>query len=181
MLEVCRPAQSTFNSSSYASCFVNHAFFIWRHYFSPVRLLRDSGSPNVQEAVSGQAVDETNSRPPLEVQSIAKYFGQGSHRLPNVFPMPAAQSVTVIPFSLLMQAQDPANFDRIASVNKKIDATKLVLHKTIESVLLRGERLDQLMVCTLRLCSMVPRYRGETSRGFGFCADADVGSCVLSM
>eukprot|EP00750_Incisomonas_marina_P003561 INCI1322.2.p1 GENE.INCI1322.2~~INCI1322.2.p1 ORF type:complete len:234 (+),score=43.51 INCI1322.2:198-899(+) len=46
---------------------------------------------------------------------------------------------------ILQKAQDPANFDKLARMSKKLDETKLVLHKTIQSVLLRGERLDDLM------------------------------------
>ncbi|KAL1919963.1 uncharacterized protein VTP21DRAFT_1895 [Calcarisporiella thermophila] len=41
--------------------------------------------------------------------------------------------------------QDPKQADTIMRVQKELDETKIVLHKTIESVLQRGERLDTLV------------------------------------
>lgn len=41
--------------------------------------------------------------------------------------------------------QDPAQADSIMRIQKELDETKITLHKTIESVLERGEKLDQLV------------------------------------
>lgn len=41
--------------------------------------------------------------------------------------------------------QDPSQADSIMRVQQELDETKIVLHKTIESVLQRGERLDNLV------------------------------------
>ncbi|KAK5169350.1 palmitoyltransferase [Saxophila tyrrhenica] len=41
--------------------------------------------------------------------------------------------------------QDPANADGIMKIQKELDETKIVLHKTIESVLERGEKIDSLV------------------------------------
>ncbi|KAJ7768385.1 snare protein YKT6 [Mycena metata] len=41
--------------------------------------------------------------------------------------------------------QDPRQADTIMRVQAELDETKIVLHKTIESVLQRGERLDTLV------------------------------------
>jgi len=41
--------------------------------------------------------------------------------------------------------QDPRQADTIMRVQQELDETKIVLHKTIESVLQRGERLDTLV------------------------------------
>ncbi|KAG5365912.1 Synaptobrevin-like protein YKT6 [Yarrowia sp. B02] len=41
--------------------------------------------------------------------------------------------------------QDPHQADAIMRVQQELDETKIVLHKTIESVLARGERLDTLV------------------------------------
>ena len=40
-------------------------------------------------------------------------------------------------------AQDPAAADKLAKIQRELDETKIILHKTIESVLDRGEKLDQ--------------------------------------
>lgn len=41
--------------------------------------------------------------------------------------------------------QDPAQADSILKIQKELDETKIVLHKTIESVLQRGEKIDDLV------------------------------------
>ncbi|KAI9786248.1 MAG: palmitoyltransferase [Geoglossum umbratile] len=45
----------------------------------------------------------------------------------------------------LVKYQDPAQADSIMKIQKELDETKIVLHKTIESVLERGEKIDSLV------------------------------------
>ncbi|KAG7671012.1 hypothetical protein Ndes2526B_g01221 [Nannochloris sp. 'desiccata'] len=45
----------------------------------------------------------------------------------------------------LLKFQDPAQADKLAKIQRDLDETKIILHKTIESVLDRGEKLDQLV------------------------------------
>lgn len=45
----------------------------------------------------------------------------------------------------LKKYQDPHQADTILKVQQELDETKIVLHKTIESVLARGEKLDSLV------------------------------------
>lgn len=45
----------------------------------------------------------------------------------------------------LSKYQDPSQADTIMKVQKELDETKIVLHKTIESVLERGEKIDNLV------------------------------------
>ena len=45
----------------------------------------------------------------------------------------------------LVEYQEPTKVDRIARVDKQLAETKEVLHRTIESVLQRGEKLDDLV------------------------------------
>ena len=45
----------------------------------------------------------------------------------------------------LTRFQDPHQADTIMKVQAELDETKVVLHKTIESVLERGEKLDSLV------------------------------------
>ena len=40
--------------------------------------------------------------------------------------------------------QDPAQADKLTKIQRDLDETKIILHKTIESVLDRGEKLDQV-------------------------------------
>ncbi|EGG06553.1 uncharacterized protein MELLADRAFT_116460 [Melampsora larici-populina 98AG31] len=45
----------------------------------------------------------------------------------------------------LVKYQDPKQADTIMKVQQELDETKIILHKTIESVLERGESLDRLV------------------------------------
>lgn len=45
----------------------------------------------------------------------------------------------------LSKYQDPSQADSIMKVQQELDETKIVLHKTIENVLQRGEKLDSLV------------------------------------
>lgn len=45
----------------------------------------------------------------------------------------------------LKEYQDPAQADKLLKVQRELDETKVVLHKTIDSLLARGEKLDSLV------------------------------------
>lgn len=45
----------------------------------------------------------------------------------------------------IVKYQDPSQADSIMKIQKELDETKIVLHKTIESVLERGEQIDSLV------------------------------------
>jgi synaptobrevin family protein YKT6 len=53
-------------------------------------------------------------------------------------PMPELQGY-------LAKYQDPKQADTIMRVQQELDETKIILHKTIDSVLQRGEKLDDLV------------------------------------
>jgi hypothetical protein len=60
-----------------------------------------------------------------------------------------ANSNAELPFPQLkeyiVKYQDPHAADSIMKIQKELDETKIVLHKTIESVLERGEKIDNLV------------------------------------
>eukprot|EP00475_Leptophrys_vorax_P044086 TRINITY_DN8703_c0_g1_i1.p1 TRINITY_DN8703_c0_g1~~TRINITY_DN8703_c0_g1_i1.p1 ORF type:complete len:198 (-),score=32.43 TRINITY_DN8703_c0_g1_i1:214-807(-) len=45
----------------------------------------------------------------------------------------------------LAKFQDPVEADKLMKIQKELDETKIILHKTIDSVLERGEKLDTLV------------------------------------
>ncbi|KAK2759974.1 palmitoyltransferase [Arachnomyces sp. PD_36] len=45
----------------------------------------------------------------------------------------------------IVKFQDPSQANSIMKIQKELDETKIVLHKTIESVLERGEKIDSLV------------------------------------
>ncbi|KZP07579.1 snare protein YKT6 [Athelia psychrophila] len=58
----------------------------------------------------------------------------------------AAQTFTFPDINTYIQKyQDPRQADTIMKVQAELDETKIILHKTIESVLQRGEKLDNLV------------------------------------
>ncbi|RXK36734.1 prenylated SNARE protein Ykt6p [Tremella mesenterica] len=69
----------------------------------------------------------------LPASSAAPSFGSASA---NAF-------ATLIGY--LSRYQDPKQADAIMRVQQELDETKIVLHKTIDSVLERGEKLDNLV------------------------------------
>jgi synaptobrevin homolog YKT6 len=60
-----------------------------------------------------------------------------------------ANSNSELPFpelkEYIVKYQDPQQADSIMKIQKELDETKIVLHKTIESVLERGEKIDKLV------------------------------------
>ncbi|KAL2857253.1 Longin-like domain-containing protein [Aspergillus pseudoustus] len=77
-------------------------------------------------------------------QILSKLLDEFSTQHPN-----AATSNGPISFPVLRtyitQYQDPQNVGSILKIQRELDETKVVLHKTIESVLERGEKLDDLV------------------------------------
>ncbi|PWA90529.1 SNARE-like superfamily protein [Artemisia annua] len=60
-----------------------------------------------------------------------------------------AQADSTQPWPYLDEAltrfQDPAQADKLLKIQRELDETKIILHKTIDSVLERGEKLDSLV------------------------------------
>jgi synaptobrevin family protein YKT6 len=65
------------------------------------------------------------------------------------YPRSAFAKATSLPYPELIdyiaKYQDPQQADSIMKIQKELAETKIVLHKTIESVLGRGEQLDSLV------------------------------------
>ena len=67
------------------------------------------------------------------------------------YPRTAFSSATPQPLDFpqlkeyIVKYQDPQQADSIMKIQKELDETKIVLHKTIESVLERGEKIDTLV------------------------------------
>lgn len=71
----------------------------------------------------------------------------------------------------LAKFQDPQAADNIMKIQKELDETKVILHKTIESVLERGEKIDDLVAKSQGL--------SDTSRMFYTKAKQQNSCCVL--
>ncbi|KAJ3016343.1 hypothetical protein NUW54_g825 [Trametes sanguinea] len=72
-----------------------------------------------------------------EMTSIAK-VPQSSYNTPSAISFPEINTY-------LQKYQDPRQADAIMKVQQELDETKIILHKTIESVLQRGEKINDLV------------------------------------
>jgi len=76
---------------------------------------------------------------------LAKVLDEFTAKIPqSSFSNPSAISFPEIN-TYIQKYQDPRHADNIMRVQQELDETKIVLHKTIESVLQRGEKLDNLV------------------------------------
>lgn len=66
----------------------------------------------------------------------------------------------------LTKYQDPQQADSIMKIQKELDETKIVLHKTIESVLQRGEKIDDLVAKSDGLSSQSKMFYRASSPHF---------------
>ncbi|KIK93107.1 hypothetical protein PAXRUDRAFT_829327 [Paxillus rubicundulus Ve08.2h10] len=76
---------------------------------------------------------------------LTKILDEFTTKVPqSSFSNPSAISFPDIQ-TFITKYQDPRQADTIMRVQQELDETKIVLHKTIESVLQRGEKLDNLV------------------------------------
>lgn len=61
----------------------------------------------------------------------------------------------------IIKYQDPSEADSIMKIQRELDETKIVLHKTIESILQRGEKIDDLVAKSDGLSSQSKMFYGE--------------------
>jgi Synaptobrevin/Regulated-SNARE-like domain len=63
----------------------------------------------------------------------------------------------------IVKYQDPTQADSIMKIQRELDETKIVLHKTIESVLERGEKIDSLVEKSQGLSAQSKMFYGQVS------------------
>ncbi|KKY33607.1 putative snare ykt6 [Diaporthe ampelina] len=69
--------------------------------------------------------------------------------------------------------QDPHQADNILKIQKELDETKIVLHKTIESVLQRGEKIDDLVQKSDGLSSQSKMFYQQAKKQNSCCQRAN--------
>ncbi|KAH8689943.1 putative snare protein Ykt6 [Talaromyces proteolyticus] len=65
--------------------------------------------------------------------------------------------------------QDPSQADSIMKIQQELDQTKIVLHKTIESVLERGEKIDSLVAKSDGLSSQSKMFYTQAKKQNSCC------------
>jgi synaptobrevin family protein YKT6 len=66
--------------------------------------------------------------------------------------------------------QDPSNADQIMKIQKNLDETRDVLHNTIETVLARGEKLEDLVERSSELSAQSKLFYTQAKRTNSCCA-----------
>ncbi|KAK1471482.1 synaptobrevin [Colletotrichum cuscutae] len=69
----------------------------------------------------------------------------------------------------LTRYQDPQQADSILKIQKELDETKIVLHKTIQSVLERGEKIDDLVAKSDGLSSQSKMFYQQAKKQNSCC------------
>jgi synaptobrevin family protein YKT6 len=82
--------------------------------------------------------------------------------VPVPLPFPAIKEY-------LVKYQDPSQADSIMKIQKELDETKIVLHKTIESVLERGEKIDSLVQKSDGLSAQSKMFYGQAKKQNSCC------------
>ena len=98
------------------------------------------------EGVAGIIISDHEYPALVAHQLLSKILDEFLSRYPR---SAFANSNAELPFPQLkeyiVKYQDPHAADSIMKIQKELDETKIVLHKTIESVLERGEKIDTLV------------------------------------
>ncbi|MCJ1313522.1 palmitoyltransferase [Agyrium rufum] len=69
----------------------------------------------------------------------------------------------------IVKYQDPQQADSIMKIQKELDETKIILHKTIESVLERGEKIDTLVAKSNDLSSSSKQFYTQAKKQNSCC------------
>lgn len=122
------------------------------------------------EGVAGVVISDATYPALVAHQVLSKVLDEFLTKNPrSTFMSPG---VTTVPFpelkGYLQKFQDPSQADSIMKVQRELDETKIVLHKTIESVLERGEKLDNLITKSEGLSSQSKMFYTQVRNGLPF-------------
>ncbi|KAF9023692.1 snare protein YKT6 [Hymenopellis radicata] len=100
---------------------------------------------------------------------LTKLLDDFTAKVPQTsFKDPASISFPAIN-TYIQKYQDPRQADMIMRVQEELDETKIVLHKTIESVLQRGEKLDNLVDRSTALSAQSKMFYKTTKKKNSCC------------
>ncbi|KAF9426300.1 palmitoyltransferase [Podila epigama] len=97
------------------------------------------------EGVAGVVITDKEYPPRVAFSLLNKILDEFTTRFPNSSTWtPEACSYPELQ-QYIVTYQDPKQGDTIMKVQRELDETKIILHKTIESVLERGEKMESLV------------------------------------
>ncbi|KAI8055708.1 Longin-like domain-containing protein [Syncephalis plumigaleata] len=95
------------------------------------------------DGISGVMIVDREYPPRVAYSLLNKMLDEFAQQVPQSNRQPGLVWPSLKNY--LTRYQDPRQADTIIKVQQELDDTKIVLHKTIESVLQRGEKLDSLV------------------------------------
>lgn len=72
----------------------------------------------------------------------------------------------------IAECQDPTSFDKIIKIQKDLDSTQQVLHQTIDNILERGEKLDDLVARSDELSATSKQFYKQARKTNSCCVIA---------
>lgn len=98
------------------------------------------------EGVAGVIISDSEYPALVAHQLLSKVVDEFLSRYPRTAFLNATSTLDFPALKeYIVKYQDPQQADSIMKIQKELDETKIVLHKTIESVLERGEKIDSLV------------------------------------
>lgn len=98
------------------------------------------------EGVAGIIISDPDYPALVAHQLLSKVVDEFLTRYPRTAFVTGTPTLDFPPLrDYIVKYQDPQQADSIMKIQKELDETKIVLHKTIESVLERGEKIDSLV------------------------------------
>ncbi|KAF1842632.1 snare-like protein [Cucurbitaria berberidis CBS 394.84] len=101
------------------------------------------------EGVCGIIISDQEYPSIVAHQLLSKIVDEFTSKYPRTAYASATTDTSKLSFpelkDYIVKYQDPQQADNIMKIQKELDETKIVLHKTIESVLERGEKIDNLV------------------------------------
>ena len=120
------------------------------------------------EGITGVVVSDSEYPRRVGQQIASKILDEFLSKFPEAQWKTLHPTVKYNPFPVLKEYmkkyQDPQQADGILQIQKELDETKVVLHKTIESVLERGEKLDTLIAKSNDLSSTSKMFYNQVCK-----------------
>lgn len=131
------------------------------------------------EGVAGIIISDPDYPALVAHQLLSKVVDEFLTRYPRTAFVTGTPTLDFPPLrDYIVKYQDPQQADSIMKIQKELDETKIVLHKTIESVLERGEKIDSLVEKSDGLSAQSKMFYKQVCSFFSFCERFGLGLLV---
>jgi synaptobrevin family protein YKT6 len=123
------------------------------------------------EGVAGVIISDKEYPKMVAHQLLSKVVDEFLSKHPRTSFTAAAPNSLSFPElkDYIVKYQDPQQADSIMKIQRELDETKITLHKTIESVLERGEKIDTLVEKSNDLSAQSRMFYGQAKKQNSCC------------